>query len=372
MGPVVMKNGILWCPHCRQPHRLGERFCVATGKPLDQHLHRQDGAVRRTDPIIGTILDGRYEILRRIGAGGMGEVFEARNRLLKRSVAIKSVTRAGREAYSRLRREAEVIASIHHPNICDVYDVGTMPSGSPYVVLELLMGETLRTLLQRERRIPPGRAVEIFVQILSGLECAHTKNILHRDLTPANVFLVQRLGLPPLVKILDFGLAKDMSGQIDGMTRPGRRCGTLAYMSPEQAQARRLDRRSDIFSVGIMLFEAIAGAHPFASANVLDLGLKIIHEPCPDLCDLQRRVPRGLADVVHRALAKDPAVRYQTAMDMQRALANVTDSEEPADSCDPVSLPLPRILHATTSASASVTSTATYDGPPPSELDPIG
>jgi serine/threonine-protein kinase len=310
------------------------------------------------------VLDGRYEILRRIGAGGMGEVFEARNRMLKRSVAIKSVSRASAEASSRLRREAQVIASIHHPNICDVYDVGTMPSGSPYVVLEFLVGETLRTTLQRERRLVPGRAIELFAQILSGLECAHANDILHRDLTPANVFLVQRVGLPPLVKILDFGLAKDMSGRIDGMTRPGRRCGTLAYMSPEQARARPLDRRSDIFSVGIMLFEAVAGVHPFSAANMTDIGLKIINEPSLDLCELLPNVPRRLADIVHRALAKDPAIRYQTAIEMQRALANVTQPDEVADSCDPASLP--RILEA---SSTSSTATSTFQGE--SDVDPI-
>jgi serine/threonine-protein kinase len=350
-----MKNGILWCPHCRQPHSLGEKFCRATGKPLEQHLHRQDGVQRRADPFIGTVLDGRYEILRRIGSGGMGEVFEARNRLLKRSVAIKSVSRATPEAHSRLRREAQVIAAIQHPNICDVYDVGTLPSGSPYLVLEFLLGETLQTLLERKRRLAPDMVIEFFAQILSALECAHSKDILHRDLKPANVFLVERLGLPPLVKILDFGLAKDMSGQTDGMTRPGRRCGTLAYMSPEQTLARPLDRRSDIFSVGIMMFEALAGTHPFMGTNVLDIGLRIVQQPCPDLAELRPRISRGLADIVQKALEKDPDERFQSALDMQRALASLTGDEGQQESSAPSSR-LPLII----SSSSTSTTTNTF------------
>ena len=309
----------MWCPHCGSPHKLGSRFCVATGKPLDTRVHRNELPARR-HPLVGTLIAGKYEVVRRIGAGGMGEVFEAENTVLGRIVAIKIVSGSGTEAAARLRREAEVIASLQHPNICDVYDVGALPDGSPFLVLERLTGETLESHLRRERRIRPIRAIELFTQILSGLQVAHAAGIVHRDLKPANVFLTERIGCPPLVKILDFGFAKDVSGRMRTMTQPGRRCGTPAYMSPEQLFGRPLDLRSDLFSVGIMLFEALSAQHPFAGASVTEMTVKIARDPTPAL---PPRVSKELAEIVRKALEKDPAARPKSALEMQTALASL-------------------------------------------------
>jgi eukaryotic-like serine/threonine-protein kinase len=331
-----MNSGILWCPHCRNPHRLGERYCPVTGKPLDSRVHHSS-TVARPHPLIGTMIDGKYEIVRRIGAGGMGEVFEAQNHVLRRSVAIKIVTNARVDAADRLRREAEVIASVQHPNICDVYDVGTMPDGSPYLVLERLTGDTLESARRRPLRV--SRIVEIFLQILSALQHAHASGIVHRDLKPANVFLVERVGCLPLVKVLDFGFAKDISGRLRGMTRPGKTCGTPQYMSPEQLCARPLDGRSDLFSVGIILFEMLTRRHPFEGGSMVETTLRIVHEPPSDLPRLRKKAA-PLEALILKALAKHPRNRFGSAIEMQTALAEIElpEDEAPASS-DSQSIP---------------------------------
>jgi eukaryotic-like serine/threonine-protein kinase len=336
-----MRDGIIWCPHCAQPHKLGEKYCRATGKLIDQRIHEgKRFSSSRPHPLIGMVIDDKFEILRRIGSGGMGEVFEAENRMLQRSVAIKIVAGSNPDAADRLRREARVIASIQHPNICDVYDIGVMPNGSPYLVLERLTGETLQQCFRREGRLSTSRTIEMFTQILSGVQHAHASGIVHRDLKPANVFLVERIGCIPLVKVLDFGLAKDLSGNARTLTRPGRACGTPHYMSPEQLCGRAVDGRSDLFSIGIMLFEALLNHHPFAAPTIVEMSMKIAYEPCSALDRLRRKVPKDLADLVERALHKDPERRPQSAIEMQTALAtlDLPDDEEESLS-DSQSLP---------------------------------
>jgi eukaryotic-like serine/threonine-protein kinase len=366
-----MKNGFLWCPHCRQPHKLGERYCARTGKSLDQRVHNSASRRAITPPqhlkkiralndhhrLVGTIVDGKFEIRRHIGGGGMGQVYEASNRWLDRDVALKVVTGRTPEAGDRLRREAKVIASLQHPNICDVYDVGVMPppDGRPYLVLERLIGETLHTYLARERRLSPALAVDVFTQILCGLQHAHAVGIIHRDIKPANVFLVERSAerqsapsfpppgknRAPLVKLLDFGLAKDVSTtHVDTLTtKPGRMIGTPEYMSPEQLFARSVDARSDLFSVGIMLFLALTNRHPFGGESPTDTAANILREPHADLRQLKPRLPDELTAVIHRALEKNPANRFHSALDMLLALSSINVEDIEPGSADSQSLP---------------------------------
>jgi serine/threonine-protein kinase len=300
---------------------------------LDPRVHRPSkhrvAPTPKVNKWIGTIVDGKYEILRRIGAGGMGEVFEAENHVLKRRVAIKIVSAESSTAAARLRREASMIASMHHPNICNVYDVGEMPDGSPYLVLELLEGETLNSLLRRCGRLSSSLTVEFFTQLLSSLQQAHAIGIVHRDLKPANVFLVERVGCRPLVKLLDFGLAKDVSGRYAKMTRPGEHCGTPGYMSPEQLTGKTIDHRSDLFSVGTMLFECLTGRHPFAAATVAETSIQIVHDPpSVDLRSLPFSLPPGISEILARALQKAPELRYASAVQMQMALQNLRHLDE--------------------------------------------
>jgi serine/threonine-protein kinase len=340
-----MKEGIVWCPHCGRPHKLVETYCTTTGKPLEQRVHRahRGGVALGRSAYVGKTLDRKYRIVRRIGSGGMGEVFEAENLVLRRRVAIKLVSSSARvseEAIARLRREASAISCLHHPNVCDVYDMGVLEDGKPYLVLEHLKGETLERRLAA-RRLTSSAAIEIFSQILSGLQMAHGVGIIHRDLKPANVFLVSRAGCGPLVKLLDFGFAKDVSGTLwRTITRPGMACGTPQYMSPEQLRAQPVDARSDVFAVGVMLFEALAGVHPFRGMSVLDIGTKIIRESAPRLRAVRPSVSPLLDDVVARALAKRPEDRFASALEMQRALLDEeSDDDTPPSDTRPWPLP---------------------------------
>ncbi len=270
------------------------------------------------------ILDGKYRLLRLLGRGGTGRVYEAENLALRKTVAVKFVfAPTTDDSLTRLRREAQIIASLQHPNVCDLYDFGaTSNVGRPYLVLERLQGETFAGVLQRKQRIGVERAVDFFAQILSGLNAAHTNKILHRDLKPQNVFVVERLGCAPLAKLVDFGLAKDMSGTYGAtITRPGMICGTPQYMSPEQLCNGKLDPRSDLFAVGVMLYEALAGVHPFNGATMAEVQQNIIRSTPTPLRELDPSIPAALEQVVIRALAKLARDRFSSAPEMQQALA---------------------------------------------------
>jgi len=310
----------LWCTHCGSPHDLDTKICPATGKSLERGLHRPPE--KTPHPLIGQTIAGRYKITRLIGAGGMGEVLEAENVLLRRQVAIKVVrAERGGDAVERLQREAQFVAAIQHPNICDVLDVGTLPSGEPYLVLERLYGETLAEYLRRTSQITVYLAADLFSQVLSGLHAAHGAGIVHRDLKPANIYLLDRLGLTPLVKLVDFGLAKDLTRTRGGtMTKPGKVVGTPSYMSPEQLAGERVDRRSDVFAVGVIVYEALAGRHPFRRESNAETAAAVLREQPTQLRLIRRDIPVSLEVVVGRALAKERDQRWPTAFDFQRAL----------------------------------------------------
>jgi serine/threonine-protein kinase len=296
-------------------------ICPATGKSLDRSIHRAPQETAHS--LVGSIIGGRYRVVRVIGAGGTSEVLEAENVTLRRPVAVKIVKNklAGTDAAERLQREAQFVAAIQHPNICDVLDVGTLPDGRPFIVLERLFGESLALHLGRARGLDVAWAKELFTQILSGLHAAHGAGIVHRDLKPQNVFLVDRLGCPPLAKLVDFGFAKDVSGTRGAtMTKPGKVVGTPTYMAPEQLAGERVDRRADVFAVGVMLHEALAGRHPFMRATNAEIVTAILREDPPPLRQARRDVTAALEVVVRRALAKEREARWPTAFDMQRAL----------------------------------------------------
>lgn len=307
-----------------------------TGKPLDPHIHRRTGeapslpknarpAPKSRHPLLGTVLDGKYRIVEQLGSGGIGDVFEAENLHLGRRVAIKvGVGGASGETVARLRREARAIASLHHPNIRDIYDVGQMQNGQPYLVLELLKGETLEERIARVRRLGLREGVDLFQQLLSGLHLAHVAGIVHRDLKPANIFLVERVSCVPLVKLLDFGFALDLSGQRwRRITAAGKACGTLHYMSPEQIRGEGAGVQSDLFSVGVVMFEALTGQHPFDDRNAQTVGSNILRDPVPPMATLHRSVPLALDAIVRRALEKDPQERFSSALEMQLALSTL-------------------------------------------------
>jgi serine/threonine protein kinase len=270
------------------------------------------------DPLVGTTLDGRYRILRVIGEGGMGVVYEALHVLIEKHVAIKVLrdTFTGRvDVVERFRQEAKSASKIGHPNIVDVSDFGETPSGQSYIVMEMLIGEDLADVLARERALSPTRAVRIAYQIARALHATHKKNIVHRDLKPENIYLVQRDGAADVVKIVDFGVAK----MNDVEVRPGRRLtrtgmlfGTPEYMSPEQALGKPFDHRVDIYALGAILFELLAGRVPFTGENFMEILAHHGRTPLPSLRSVSKhvQVSAELEAVIARALAKEPEGRH--------------------------------------------------------------
>lgn len=255
---------------------------------------------------------GPYEILSALGAGGMGEVWKARDTRLNRLVAIKTSLGPFNE---RFEREARAIAAVNHPHVCSLYDVGR-----DYLVMEFVEGEWLHG------PVPLSRALDLAEQILDGLGAAHEKGIVHRDLKPGNIMLTKGG-----VKILDFGLAKSAHAPaVDGpgfskantlpLTAKGTILGTLPYMSPEQVEGREADARSDIFAFGVVLYELIAGSRPFTGNTQANLVASILKEEPRPLFEIQPSTPRGLADVVRLCLEKDPEKRWQSARDVRYAL----------------------------------------------------
>lgn len=314
-----MYQGIIWCPHCGNPHKLGTTICRATGKSIERGVHRDPNA---THPLVGTLVDGKYLLNRVIGRGGMGVVFEAENRILRRRVAVKLVLdQTGTHAFERLQREAQIIAALQHPNICNIYDFGWLTGAGPYLVTERLFGETLDSRTQRERQLSVSEVVGIATDVLSALHAAHGQQIVHRDLKPHNIFLVDRLGCRPLAKLLDFGLAKDLSG--DGLTKltmPGFAMGTWQYMSPEQLMGEKVSVHSDLFATAIIIYELLAGVHPFAARVSMEMRRKILQvDPAP-LTRYRPDVPAELDAVVTRGLRKLARGRFPDAITFQHAL----------------------------------------------------
>lgn len=266
---------------------------------------------------------GPYEILSPLGAGGMGEVYQARDTRLGRDVAVKVLPASFSADADRLRRfeqEARAAGILNHPNITAVYDIGTL-EGAPYVVQELLEGETLRSVLAGGR-LSPRKAIEHALQIAHGLAAAHDKGIVHRDLKPENLFVTNE----GRVKILDFGLAKltqqeegsqvtDLPTATDG-TEPGVVLGTLGYMSPEQVRGKSVDARSDIFSFGAVLYEMLSGKRAFHGDSAADTMSAILREDPPDVSVTNTSVSPGLERVVRHCLEKNPEQRFHSAHDL--------------------------------------------------------
>ena len=274
---------------------------------------------------------GPYEIQSLLGAGGMGEVYRARDARLDRTVAIKVLPAsfsADRDRMQRFEQEARAAAALNHPNILSIFDIGG-EHGSPYVVSELLEGETLRERL-RSGALSSRKAIDYGLQVARGLAAAHEKGIVHRDLKPENLFVTS----DGRVKILDFGLAKltrpeEVSGAdaptVHAVTEPGLIMGTAGYMSPEQVRGQVADPRSDIFAFGAILYEMIAGKRAFHGETSADTMSAILKEETPELSETARNVPAGLERIVRHCLEKNPSQRFHSAGDLAFDLESLTE-----------------------------------------------
>jgi serine/threonine protein kinase len=274
---------------------------------------------------------GPYEILSSLGAGGMGEVYRARDARLNRDVAIKILPTSFSSDPDRLQRfaqESRATAALNHPNILSIFDIGE-DRGAPYVVSELLEGETLRDRL-RNGPLTSRKAIDYAQQIARGLAAAHEKGIVHRDLKPENLFITN----DGHAKILDFGLAKftrleadlsDESPTIQVATEAGTVLGTAGYMSPEQVRGKPADSRSDIFSFGAILYEMLSAKRAFPGESAADTMSAILKEDPPDLAETNRNVSPALERIVRHCLEKNPAERFQSARDVAFNLEALTD-----------------------------------------------
>lgn len=279
------------------------------------------------DPLIGTMI-GRYRVERTIGQGGMGAVYELLQPAIHKRMALKLLHEeyAGRkEIVQRFFDEARAVNLIGHPSIVDITDFSHLPDGRPFIIMEYLKGESLEDYLQAKGGLPEVEVLEILRQICSALAAAHSKHIVHRDLKPENIFLVRNPHQPMRVKVLDFGIAKLRSQDDDAInqTQTGVVLGTPTYMSPEQAQGNTLeaDHRTDIYSLGVMLFQMLSGAPPFGGKTFASLIFKHISEAPPNLGDTRNDIAPAWSRIVAKALAKAPDDRYQS---VQELLADAT------------------------------------------------
>ena len=263
-----------------------------------------------------TMVDGRYRAQRKLGSGGMAEVWCAEDEVLGRRVALKLM--GGRfaeepEFRERFRREAQAAAGLTHPNIVAIFDRSEW-DGTPYIAMELVDGRTLKELVTERGPLPPEIAISLTEQILRALGYAHRRGIVHRDIKPQNV-IIDGEGQ---AKVADFGIAR--AGETSEMTQTGAIVGTVQYLSPEQAEGHPVDRRADLYSAGIVLYELLTGQVPFDGEAPISIAIKQINEPPVPPRQLEPRIPPALEAVVLRALEKDPARRYQSAEEFIAAL----------------------------------------------------
>ncbi len=273
---------------------------------------------------VGDTLDGKYRIERELGRGGMGTVYEAHHVAIHRRVAVKMLKAAlavDDEMVHRFEREALAASSVRSKHVVEVFDVGALPDGERYMILEYLDGESLSQRLKRGGIMTPAQAFPLAAQLLDGLAAAHDAGIIHRDLKPANIFICRGDGDEELVKVLDFGVSKFSALGGEAFTQTGALVGTPHYMAPElTAGASKADARSDIYGAGAILFRALTGKTPYTAETIHELIAKLIQYDPKGLLEVAPEISPAVAQVVDRALAKDPEKRFPDARAMAKAL----------------------------------------------------
>jgi serine/threonine protein kinase/outer membrane protein assembly factor BamD (BamD/ComL family) len=280
---------------------------------------------------------GRYEIVRELGKGAMGVVYLAKDPLIGRLVALKTIRRAQgddedtKEFQQRFIREAQAAGILNHPAIVTVHDIGQdEPSATSFIAMEYVEGSNLKEILSQGRPLSFDEIGDIIAQVADALDFAHSKGIVHRDVKPANIILVDG----NRAKITDFGIAKIASG--GNLTTTGQFLGTPNYMAPEQIRGAPVDGRTDIFSLGICLYECLTRRKPFGGESLTSISYKIVHEPFPPIHEINPQIPDGYEEVVALALAKDPTKRYQRGRDFALAVRAVVRGERPARQHEPM------------------------------------
>ncbi len=287
------------------------------------------------DPLIGRTIDGRYQVERVLGEGGMGLVYQARHAVLNKLLAVKVLrpdVSKDEEIITRFRQEAQSASAIGNEHIINISDFGTLQDGSTYFVMEFLDGMDLTTAIEQVQPMPAARAVHITRQLCLALGAAHNVGIVHRDLKPDNIYLIERGQDRDFVKVLDFGIAK-VGGGTRKLTKAGQVFGTPHYMSPEQCSGKALDHRTDIYALGVILYEMATGAVPFDADNLMGVLTKHMYEqPVPprSIPDIPMDCPPGLEAIILKALQKNADDRYQSMAEMAEDLERLAIGEMPA------------------------------------------
>jgi len=299
------------CPVCSTEYPDDVKFCANDGQTLR--------AAAPTADLVGQVVADRYHVLKKLGEGGMGQVYLAEHVKMGRRSAIKVMNPSmvhDPDAVARFNREAANASRITHPNVCAIYDFGETPDGTIYLAMEFVEGEPLTDVLAREGTLPVHRAGHIFLQVADALQAAHDLGIVHRDLKPDNIMISRGREGSDLVKVVDFGIAKAVGGDdSQKVTKTGLVVGTPEFMSPEQLSGDKLDGRSDVYSLALVLFKTLTGKLPFEATTVQETMIKrLTDEPAklaearPDL-----QFPTGLQETLDAALARSPVDRYQSA-----------------------------------------------------------
>ncbi|HEY9871715.1 MAG TPA: serine/threonine-protein kinase [Candidatus Obscuribacterales bacterium] len=290
------------------------------------------------DPLIGLLIQDKYKIESVIGRGTMGVVYKATQELIGREVAVKILHGhlvADTESLKRFHQQAKAASRLNHPHIITLYDYGIIAGGQPYIVMDLLKGTSLATLLDEKGNLTADEAFPIFVQICDALADAHKHGVVHRDVKPDNIVLEEHNNQKHWVKVVDFGIAKLVQGSEETLTRitkTGTVCGSPTYMSPEQFQGKEVDHRSDIYSLGAVLFETLTGRVPFTAVDLVSLMAQHVAEPAPSLSEVRpdMEFPPRLEKLVARMLAKEPEARPQTMEAVADELeAAIKDKSQP-------------------------------------------
>ncbi|HEY0098412.1 MAG TPA: protein kinase [Pyrinomonadaceae bacterium] len=306
------------CPKCGKTYENAPTLCPADGAVL----------VKTGDALVGQTLASKYRIEERISEGGMGTVYRATHVLMEKAVAIKVLhpsLAADDKIVARFTREAKAASRISNPHALNVTDFGESENGIVFLVMEYLRGKTLKEVIRGEGPMPLARVVEVTRQICGALDAAHAEGVVHRDLKSDNIMLEEVAGGSDWAKVLDFGIAKilETEGPDPELTAPNLIIGTPQYMSPEQcSQASGIDARSDIYSLGIILYEMLVGHVPFTGESATAIMLKHLQEPPPSVLDERKDVPPAVAQVIARALSKMPEDRQASAGELAEALAS--------------------------------------------------
>jgi serine/threonine-protein kinase len=376
-GPLTRR-----CTSCDELYPADFLVCPRDATPLVA-LEGAD-----VDPLVGSLIGETYQIVRVVGEGGMGRVYEARHlRLKERRFAVKCLhadLARNAEMAARFLREAETASSIKHDNVVDVFDVHHLPDGTPYLVGEFLEGEELADYVTRRGPLEPRMAAKVTRQVCHALAAAHERGIVHRDMKPENIFVLASSipavdrATPPTpptlrVKVLDFGISKAGPGDNAHLTRTGVIMGTPSYMSPEQARGRPVDHRADVYSVGACLYFMVTGRRPFDSDDPTSTLSMVLTEDPIRPRELDPRIPEMLELIIQRAMAKDANDRYGSMLELEKALATFTGTSSVAvtsESSIPTGHPTPMEIQVTGAARAFDVARAFLGSgslPPPSQ-----